>query len=207
MKTFPIRRAHLVAPVEPENEWLIEELWGAEAVGTVGGEPKTLKSFMSLTMAVAVASGRPCLGRFHVKRSGPVLIYAAEDALPAVRKRLDGIAAGQGQALADLPLWLIDSPTVRIDIADDREALANAVATVRPALLILDPFVRLHRINENESAYVVPLLAFLRELQRRFQCAVMLVHHARKGAGSLRGGQALRGSSEIHAWADASLFL
>jgi hypothetical protein len=47
----------------------------------------------------------------------------------------------------------------------------------------------------------------LRELQRRFALAVVLVHHARKGAGAVRGGQALRGTSELHAWGDSNLYL
>ena len=64
----------------------------------------------------------------------------------------------------------------------------------------IDPFVRLHRIDENVSGDVAPLLAFLRELQRRHAIAVALVHHAKKGAGAIRAGQALRGSSEFHAW-------
>ena len=62
--------------------------------------------------------------------------------------------------------------------------------------LILDPFVRLHRIDENASGEVAPLLAYLRELQRQHSLAVLVVHHAKKGAGNVRAGQALRGSSE-----------
>ena len=54
---------------------------------------------------------------------------------------------------------------------------------------------------------MAPLLAFLRELQRRHGLAVILVHHARKGAGNMRAGQALRGSSELHAWGDSNLYL
>lgn len=74
-------------------------------------------------------------------------------------------------------------------------------------LLVLDPFVRLHRIDENVSAEVAPLLDFLRGLQRRYQTAVLLVHHARKGASHLRAGQALRGRSELHACGDSNLYL
>ena len=81
------------------------------------------------------------------------------------------------------------------------------MAALKPRLLILDPFVRLHRIDENVSGEVAPLLAFLRELQRRHQLAVVVVHHARKGAGKARAGQALRGSSEFHAWGDSNLYL
>jgi hypothetical protein len=36
---------------------------------------------------------------------------------------------------------------------------------------------------------------------------VLLVHHVRKGSAKLRGGQALRGSSELHAWGDSNLYL
>ena len=67
--------------------------------------------------------------------------------------------------------------------------------------------MRLHRIDENASGKVAPLLAFLRELQRRYGVAVLVVHHARKGAANARAGQALRGSSEFHAWGDSNLYL
>jgi hypothetical protein len=46
---------------------------------------------------------------------------------------------------------------------------------VPPRLLILNPFVRQHRIDENASGEVAPLLAYLRELQRRYGVAVLVV--------------------------------
>jgi hypothetical protein len=36
---------------------------------------------------------------------------------------------------------------------------------------------------------------------------VLAFHHAKKGAGRARAGQALRGSSEFHAWGDSNLYL
>ncbi len=96
-------------------------------------------------------------------------------------------------------------PSARL--ADDRQQLQVTIAVVRPILLVLDPFVRLHRIDENAASEVAPLLAYLRELQRRFALAVVVVHHARKGAHAVRAGQALRGSSEFHAWGDSNLYL
>ena len=178
----------------------IDGLWGAEAVGIVGGEPKCCKSFLALDMAVAVASATPCLRRFPVARPGRVLLFAAEDALTTVRLRLEGICAAAELRLADLDLQVITAPTLRLDLELDRERLDDTVRALRPALLVLDPFVRLHRIDENVSADVAPLLAYLRGLQRHYQTAVVLVHHSRKGAAHLRAGQALRGSSELHAW-------
>ena len=62
-------------------------------------------------------------------------------------------------------------------------------------------------LDENASGEVAPLLAYLRELQRRYGVAVLVVHHAKKGGAGVRAGQALRGSSEFHAWGDSNLYL
>jgi hypothetical protein len=120
---------------------------------------------------------------------------------------LDGICRAAGVVLERLDVQVITAPSVRLDMEQDRKSLVETLDELRPKLLVLDPFVRLHRIDENVSGEVAPLLAYLRELQRRFHLAVVLVHHARKGAGKERAGQALRGSSEFHAWGDSNLYL
>src|SRR5208282_5842750 len=108
----------------------------------------------------------------------------AEDALHIVRHRLEGICAAASIALAELDVQVITAPSLRLDLDADRA-----------------------RLDENVSGEVAPLLAFLRELQRRHAVAVAAVHDARKGASTIRAGQALRGSSEFHAWGDSNLYL
>ena len=207
MSLLPFEPAYRLAERLEEHRWLVTGLWSEQAVGIVGGEPKCCKSFLALDLAVAVAAGVPCLRRFAVPRAGRVLLFAAEDALHIVRRRLEGISAAASVALANLDIQVITAPTLRLDLDADRRNLAETVARLQPRLLILDPFVRLHRIDENASGEVAPLLAYLRELQRRHAVAVLVVHHAKKGAGSIRAGQALRGSSEFHAWGDSNLYL
>jgi len=204
---LPVSLAHRLATVQENAAWLVEGLWAQEGVGIIGGEPKCCKSFLALELAVAVASKKPCLRRFPVDNAGRVLLFAAEDALHVVRARLEGIAQAAGARLEALDIQVITAATVRLDLADDRERLAATVAALCPRLVILDPFVRLHRVDENLSGAVAPLLAFLRELQRDHHVAVAVVHHARKGAGRVRAGQALRGSSEFHAWGDSNLYV
>jgi hypothetical protein len=207
MSLLPVEPAHRLAERAEEQRWLVSSLWSEEAVGIIGGEPKCCKSFLALDLAVSVAAGTPCLRRFAVPRPGRVLLYAAEDALHIVRRRLEGICGAAGLLLADLDVQVIIAPTVRLDLAADRRNLDETVAKLAPRLLVLDPFVRMHRIDENASGEVAPLLAFLRELQRRHAIAVVVVHHAKKGAAHVRAGQALRGSSEFHAWGDSNLYL
>lgn len=110
------------------------------------------QEFLALDMAVAVAAGVPCLWRFPAARCGPVLLYAAEDALHGVRTRLEEICRADAVTLADLPIHVITAPSLRFDLAEDRRQLQTTVATLRPVLLVFDPFVGLHRIDENASS-------------------------------------------------------
>jgi hypothetical protein len=207
IKALPVLRVgELPASSSEGPSWLVEDLWGTEAVGLLGGAPKSFKTYLALEIAVAVASGTPCLGRFPVHEAGPVLLFAAEDAPEHVRDRVRGLARARGVDFDALPLFLILADEIRLDVDRDRIGLTAALRKVRPRLLILDPFVRLHRADENRSTEISPLLAELRRLQRHFGVAVLLVHHTRKGSGPV-AGQALRGSSDLHAWGDSNLYL
>jgi len=188
--------------------WLVEGLWAEEGVGIVGGAPKTCKSWLALDLALSVASGTPALGIYPVPRSGPVLVFAAEDPPTTVRSRLEGLTVRRGLPLERVPLHVILSPSLRLDTPRDQARLSEAVARFRPRLLVLDPFVRLHRIDENSALEVSGVLAYLRELQRKQHVAVLVVHHARKaGAGAEQAGVSLRGSGDFHAWGDSNLYM
>ena len=204
---LPTTRAAELEKRREDRRWLVENLWSERACGIVGGEPKCGKSFLALEIAVAVAAGTPVLGRFAVPTPGPVLLYAAEDDLVTVRERLDSISRARGVCLDMLDLHLITAPSVRLDHAADRKRLARTTAALHARLLVLDPLVRLHRIDENAVSEIAPILAFLRAIERKLATSVLLVHHARKAAGHIRAGQALRGSSELHAWGDSNLYL
>ena len=207
MSILPVQRACQLASTGPQTQWLVEDLWSEQAVGILGGEPKCCKSFLALDVAVSVASGAACLRQFPVRRSGPVLLFPAEDSLAVVRQRLEGIAAAAQVPFDSLPVEVITALSLRLDTPADRTRLGETIQQLRPILLILDPLIRLHRVDENDATQIAALLSYLRELQRQFQLAVMLVHHARKDSHSSRPGQALRGSSELHGWGDSNLYL
>jgi len=208
MKLLPVKKvADLDDAGDSSQAWLVEGIWGEAAVGILGGEPKCCKTILSQELAVAIASGRPCLGRFAVHKPGRVLIFAAEDAQWMVKQRLTAIAKARGVAIEDLDIHLITAERLRLDDEGDIEALDATIAAMKPRLLILDPFVRLHRIDENSSAEVARVLDGLRLMQRRHGVAILVVHHAKKNGGSARAGQALRGSSEFHAWGDSMLYM
>ena len=205
---LPVVRVGEIPSEDNPQRWLVEGLWGASSVGVVGGAPKCAKTWLGLDMALSVATGTACLGKYAVPEPGPVLVYLAEDALLVVRERVAGMARHRGLDLAQVEIHVITAPTLRLDRGSDRTRLLETTKRLRPRLLLLDPLVRLHGIDENNAGEVAELLAYFRSLQRQLDLSVMLVHHTRKNAaGGVAAGQGLRGSGDIHAFGDSNLYL
>ena len=205
--TFPVIRASDLGATDPEPEWLIDELWGVGSVGVLGGSPKSFKTWLALDMAVSLASATPCLGAYQPPRRGRVLLFAAEDAPRIVRQRLESLCRVRDLDLSSLDIFVITTDMLRLDVPTHQKLLATTIANVEPDLLILDPLVRLHAIDENRAGEVAQLLGYLRSLQRSLGTAILLVHHTRKSGSPGQPGQALRGSGDWHAFGDDNLYL
>jgi hypothetical protein len=205
---LPVLRAGDIPKEVTPRRWLVEGLWAASAVGWIAGSPKSCKSWLGLDLAISVATSTPCLGTYPVVEPGRTLVYLAEDALPRVRERLSAISAHRGLSLESLDLHVITAPSLRLDLAHDQVRLQKTVRELQPRLLLLDPLVRLHRLDENAVGEVTQLLSYFRDLQRDLDLAIVLVHHTRKNtSANQQAGQGLRGTGDLHAWSDSSLYL
>lgn len=206
VSTFTVLAASKLECDPNYKPWLIERLWTIHAVGFVSGPPKSLKTWTVLEMAISVATGLPCLGVFAVHRTGPVLLYAAEDPASALRLRLQALARHHGMNLDQIDIRVICADSLRLDRPGDRQKLADTVELHRPALLVLDPLVRLHALDENQATPMAELLGHIRTLQRASGAAIAIVHHSRK-ASAHSAGQSLRGSSDLYAFVDSLVSL
>lgn len=209
-------------PKHEGPEWLVTDLWVASGVGIIGGEPKSYKTWLGLDIALSVASGTPCLDKFEVPESGPVLIYLAEDSLWSLKQRLTSFAGRRGLQLEDLPLYTLT--TTRLQLAppvgrfgkqrqeeSDQDKLLAKIQEMKPKpkLVLLDPLVRISQADENSANELNQVLDYLRELQRDVPTSVILTHHTRKSrpeSGRQRGTD-LRGTSNLHSWTDSLIFI
>jgi hypothetical protein len=202
-----VRVSELETPVQQQS-WLIERLWTHQAVGIIGGSPKSGKTWLALEMAVSVASGSPCLDTFPVLSPGRVLFYAAEDSAAALRSRVETLARVHKVNFERLDVHIITIDSLRLDRPDHQDRLESTLNVYKPALLVLDPLVRVHAIDENVAGQVSMLLGYLRSLQRKTGAAIALTHHIRKNISPTGGaGYSLRGSGDLYAWLDSFLYL
>jgi len=236
-RTFdPVGYSRFMSQPFPSPRWLVEDIWTAESHGIIGGEPKTSKSTLALALGLAVASGRPFLGRFPVHTTGPVLIVQEENSDWVMQDRLARIAAsygliprgrrhheavtdagllGSGTALVvdmptDLDLWLVNHMGVDITDRNHQEALEADIERIAPVLVILDPlYLMLGSADENRANELRPVLSWLLQLRYEYKIALAVVHHFRKQREEMRvrSGQRLMGNATLHGWVESSLYM
>jgi len=91
------------------------------------------------------------------------------------------------------------------------EQLAEGYEGVPYQLLLIDPLMMVAgEVEENRSQEMTQkLFRPLKQLAEKYNVAVMIVHHMKKGdpGKPTRGGQMMLGSVANHAWAEDSLYL
>ncbi|MEP4337212.1 MAG: helicase RepA family protein [Roseobacter sp.] len=178
----------------PELEYLIQGMLPFPSLGVLVGSPTAGKSFMALSMALAVASGLEWLGRKTIQR--PVLYVAAEGVL-GMKLRLQAYRERFG--LDDTNVRFIAEP---FDVRNESEvrAVLDAIAAAKfqPNLIIIDTLARVAvGADENSAKDMGQVVDGLERMKRETGAALLVVHHTRKNDLVERGSSALRGAADV----------
>ena len=184
----------LQAADSPEPDWLVEGLIPAGGVTLLVGRPKSGKSTFARALAVAVAQGRPFLGR--ETRRGPVLLLSLEDRQRDAARHLRALGLR-----AEDPLLLAAGQR-------DIQPLRCWIQAYRPVLVVIDTVGRvLHLRDSSEYAEVTEALDGLLRLARESGAAFLLVHHSPKASDGRDPIDAPLGSTAFAGTADVVLHL
>jgi hypothetical protein len=173
-----------------------------EGITLICGLPKEGKSWLALSIAKALTSGKPFAGnpQFSVSETVPVLYLAAESGDGALKLRCDkmGITSDKTKFMART---LSQGPKFGLD--DDN--IQNAVRAIRP-IVVLETLIRFNSgENEDSSTENRKLADSLFRLIAWGARAVVAIHHSRKDLDKRNPTKeaAVRGSGDGLAMVDA----
>lgn len=200
-----ITPAELLSRTPDSITWRIEGVLPAQGVGILAGPAGYGKSWALLDLAIATALGEKWLGQFPA-RPGRVLYIdeeSSEELLGIRVRKLLAFRAGRPESL-DIHFCVGQSVSLSDPVGIAR--LRTLLSELRPTLIIVDSFIRVHRAEENSASDMAAVSGVIRELVREFNCAFFFADHQRKaGAGETSLDTMLRGSTEKAAFVD-SLF-
>ena len=194
----------------PEQRWLVEGIWPEGGCGFIAGPPKSYKSFLALEMAIAVATGSEFLGA-PVPHRGRVLCLDSENISREIQTRIRLLSAGRSIDPHNLHgIDVVPACTLKLDTAEGIQELSHWLMADSYRLVIIDSMVRFHNLRENESDDMSRFQDDLRALCVANDTGLCLIHHFNKPSAhssSSRKGARLRGSSDMWAWMDCSIYM
>ena len=178
----------------PDLVWLVDGILPKPCLGVLYGEPGCGKTFVALSIGLAVASGTDWLGR--AINSENVLYIAAEGAL-GMKNRVAAHQKHCGQAKFDVR-FLPDAPNLLEEQDMKRLIYSLNEASFRPGLIIIDTLARVTTgADENNARDMGRAVAALDALKTAFEASVLVLHHTTKNGASERGSSALRGAADV----------
>lgn len=190
---------------DEEVTWTIEDWLPDRTVAMMVAPPGSFKTWVELDAAVSVASGRPFLGTFPVKRTGPVIIVQQEDFHGAMAERMglmtflktQDLEAGMPDDERDhshfeatlppsLPIYLHPDRRLRFSDSIVMEELEEKIKAIRPVLVIIDPLYSAGDTDDYLAKTVNQMFA-LKTLRDRYGCSFLIAHHTSKNSNAKDG--------------------
>lgn len=191
----------------PPRAWLYGTSLVRGFVSVLAAPGGVGKSALALAQAVALATGKPLLGE-RVHHAAPGWLLDLEDPPDELDRRLAAclrLHAVPETAVAGR-LFLHSGRARRVCVAalegpevtyPDRDGVVAAARARGIGLIVVDPFVRSHRLDENSNPQMDAAAAAWTEVAARSDAAVLLVHHMRKLGGAVADVESARGAKAL----------
>lgn len=211
---FKLHAARLPDPETiPPRRWLYGTRLIRGFVSVLVAPGGTGKSAWAIAAGLDMVTGKGFLGE-HLYEPLRVAIINLDDPMDELERRVAALQIRYQIGRADLEgrLFLDDGEGRGLTVAEpgpdgldvaypDVEALIEQIRENGIDVVICDPFAESHSLEENSNPAMVKAAAAWRRVARTTGCAVLLVHHVRKGdvAGidAARGAKALTDSARV----------
>jgi RecA-family ATPase len=202
----------------PPREWVYGHFLIRRFVSVLGAPGGTGKTAYAFVVALAIVSGLNLINEM-VHEPGKVWIYNLEDPLEELYRRLHAAVLYHKLSRETIEDKLFldsgrDRQLVTATVTRTGEVIVSPISDLIIAeiqrreirVMIVDPFVRSHRLEENANDQIDIAAALWGAVADKANCAILLVHHFRKG-GVSGDADAFRGASALVDAARAALSL
>jgi len=194
---------------EPFVEWVTDKTIARGGITFLVARAGAGKSLLAYHITACVLTGNPVFGVLAVQQGA--VAYIDLDGRKSIAK-MRAIAALRGvgiddEEIAAQPLF-IAAQRSSADLRDPimLRAVLDELATIPNLLLVvLDTFSDLHHGKEGNPDDMTDTVTGAVEIATRFNCGVLIIHHARKNGGNEL--EDVRGATSIVAKADAVFIL
>jgi hypothetical protein len=193
---FNIERLNQFA-VQTSQAYLIKGLLPKATLGVLFGESGSGKSFITLDMCIAIATGSMWRG---LRTTQGRVVYVVAEGAGGFRNRVIAYANRHAADLEAIPLDILND-TPNLLLKEDAIELSKAIINSgpKPALVVVDTLAQsMAGANENASEDMGRALAHCKGIHKATGAMVLLVHHSGKDSSKgARGWSGMRAAADV----------
>ena len=200
-------------------ETIIENfLWKEDAAMLLGSE-KAGKSIAAQQMFCHIVTGEPFLGKFEIKKSGPVVYIQAEGKRDEFVARLNNISMSFDKPMDDSNFLHIFKKYCPMNVPIFKEGIFESIDKqiklwgCNPVAICIDSVYKAMEGDLNENQSVIEFTNAIDDIISRYESAILLIHHDAKEWRDDklnvvdRGDKGAYGSVFLRAYVDHILYL
>lgn len=186
------------------RQWLLGNQFCRKFLSGLIAPGGTGKSALRLAQSLSLATKRPLTGE-HVFKRCRVLIVSFEDDAEEMQRHIRAALIHHNVALDEIKGWLFYATPKGMKLAEMHggsrqigmleKSLRAAIKRRQPDLVVLDPYVKLHALEENDNGAMDFVCDLLAALGIEYNIAVDAPHHTKKGQLTPGDPDAGRGAS------------
>jgi AAA domain/DnaB-like helicase N terminal domain len=198
-------------PIPPRG-WLLGNQFCRKFLSSIVAAGGTGKTALRMLQYISLATGRPLTGQ-HVFRRSRVLLLSFEDDDQELDRRIAAALKHHRVERSEIKEWLYIAAPKGVKLAEMQNGsrhigqleklLREAIQRRRPDVIGLDPFVKIHSLEENDNGAMDFVCDLLTKLAIEFDVAIDSPHHTKKGqlaagdADNGRGGGSIRDAARL----------
>lgn len=173
-----------LAAKEIVQEFVVENLMVLGEPMIIGGAAKSLKTTISLDLALSISTGTPFLGndQYQVSKARRVAFISGESGETTLQRNLLAMTSSRGLDPRSLTDLLMGFRLPKLDDPDQVDDLIEQLIEADTHIAIIDPLYRSLRVGDSASnVYSMgERLEFIAEKIHRANITPILCHHFRK---------------------------
>lgn len=180
----------------PKTKWLIHGLFECGTMNMLSAAPNNYKSWLTLEIAMSVATATPLFGFFVVNDQQNVWIINEEDTEHDLKERFEIL----NKKWAEMPILF----SVQNQIKLDDEAVSQIIYTAKQnniEFIIFDSLRSIHEAEENSSTEMQKVMNQIKKITNSGITVLFTHHNRKKSKDSYKGSDSedSRGSTAINA--------
>ena len=190
----------------PPRGWLLGNVFCRRYLSGIVATGGAGKTALRTAQTLALASGRTITGE-HVFQRCRVVMVSLEDDRDELRRRFRAAMKHHGITNEDIAGWLfLATPAAlgwklatvengMLEVGELEARLRETIRRLRIDVLILDPLVKAHTVEENSNGHLDFVAGILGNIAAECDCAVDVLHHVSKGGPDPGNADRGRGAS------------